>query len=49
MNVAFIVSRFPSISQTFILRQITGLLDRGHDVDIFAYSPGKDPISASRH
>jgi colanic acid/amylovoran biosynthesis glycosyltransferase len=44
MRIAFIVGRFPSLSQTFILRQITGLLDRGHDVEVFAYNPGKDTI-----
>ena len=38
MKIAFIVTQFPVISETFILRQITGLLERGHDVDIFAYS-----------
>ena len=37
MKIAFIVSQFPAISETFILRQITGLLDRGHEVDIFAH------------
>lgn len=36
MRVAFIVGRFPNLSETFILSQITGLLDRGHDVDIYA-------------
>jgi colanic acid/amylovoran biosynthesis glycosyltransferase len=36
MKIAFIVSEFPSLSQTFVLNQITGLLDRGHEVDIFA-------------
>ena len=36
MKVAFIVTEFPSLSQTFILNQITGLLDRGHDVTIYA-------------
>jgi colanic acid/amylovoran biosynthesis glycosyltransferase len=35
MNIAFIVDEFPSVSQTFVLNQITGLLDRGHQVDIF--------------
>jgi colanic acid/amylovoran biosynthesis glycosyltransferase len=44
MRIAFIVGRFPSMSQTFVLRQITGLLDRGHDVEIFAHGPGKDSI-----
>jgi colanic acid/amylovoran biosynthesis glycosyltransferase len=36
LRVAFAVSFFPSTSQTFILRQITGLLDLGHDVRILA-------------
>lgn len=38
LNIAFIVNDFPSISETFILNQITGLLDFGHDVNIFAYN-----------
>jgi colanic acid/amylovoran biosynthesis glycosyltransferase len=37
MNIAFIVDEFPSISQTFVLNQITGLLERGHQVDIYAH------------
>lgn len=36
MKIAFIVSIFPALSETFILNQITGLLDMGHEVDIFA-------------
>lgn len=39
MNIAFIVSPFPSLSETFILNQITGLIDRGHEVDIYAQYP----------
>jgi colanic acid/amylovoran biosynthesis glycosyltransferase len=42
MRIAFIVGRFPVLSETFITRQITGLIDRGHDVDIFAHRSGKD-------
>ncbi len=40
MKIAFIVSQFPVVSETFILNQITGLLDRGHEVNIFAESQG---------
>ncbi|MES1025527.1 glycosyltransferase [Gloeocapsa sp. BRSZ] len=36
MKIAFIVLGFPELSQTFILNQITGLIDRGHSVDIYA-------------
>lgn len=39
MRVAFIVNKFPALSETFILNQVTGLIDRGHEVDIFADSP----------
>jgi colanic acid/amylovoran biosynthesis glycosyltransferase len=42
MKIAFIVNEFPSVSQTFVLNQITGLLDRGHDVDIFAEDARRD-------
>jgi colanic acid/amylovoran biosynthesis glycosyltransferase len=34
MKIAFIVWRFPVLSEAFILNQITGLIDRGHDVRI---------------
>jgi colanic acid/amylovoran biosynthesis glycosyltransferase len=44
MRIAFIVYQFPCLSETFILRQITGLLDRGHDVNIFASSPPPDGL-----
>lgn len=36
MSIAFIVWEFPVLSETFILNQITGLIDRGHKVDIYA-------------
>ena len=37
MKIAFLVTQFPRISETFILNQITGLIDRGHNVDIYSY------------
>ncbi|MEP6571613.1 MAG: glycosyltransferase [Gemmatimonadota bacterium] len=36
MKIAFIVPTFPSVSETFIARQVTGLRALGHQVDIFA-------------
>ncbi len=42
MKIAIIVNRFPTLSGTFILNQITGLLDMGHDVRIFANSNPKE-------
>lgn len=35
MKIAFFVNEFPSLSQVFVLNQITGLIDRGQEVDIF--------------
>lgn len=36
LRIAFVVDRFPALSETFILNQITGLLDLGHDIDIYS-------------
>jgi colanic acid/amylovoran biosynthesis glycosyltransferase len=36
MKMAFILDAFPTLSETFILNQITGLIDLGHEVDIYA-------------
>ncbi len=42
MRIAFLVGEFPSISETFILSQITGLIDLGHHVDIYAIPPKQE-------
>ncbi|MHC4696670.1 MAG: glycosyltransferase [Planctomycetota bacterium] len=42
MRIAFIVGRFPSLSVTFVIDQITSLIDRGHDVDIYAVRPEEE-------
>jgi colanic acid/amylovoran biosynthesis glycosyltransferase len=36
MRIAFMVGQFPALSETFILNQITGLIDRGHEMTILA-------------
>lgn len=40
MRIAFVVSEFPSVSQTFVLNEIVGLINLGHDVHVFAGRPG---------
>lgn len=40
MRIAFVVGSFPSLSETFVVNQIVALLDRGHDVDIYAARRG---------
>ena len=46
MRIAFLLNSFPALSETFILNQITGLMDLGHDVRIFALS---DPRESRVH
>jgi colanic acid/amylovoran biosynthesis glycosyltransferase len=36
MRIAFLLQSFPAVSETFILSQVTGLIDLGHDVHVFA-------------
>jgi colanic acid/amylovoran/stewartan biosynthesis glycosyltransferase WcaL/AmsK/CpsK len=36
VRIAAIVGGFPKLSETFILRQLTGLVDLGHEVDIYS-------------
>ena len=36
------VGTFPALSETFILNQITGLIERGHSVSIFAERTSRD-------
>lgn len=40
MKIAFVVTHFPALSETFVLNQITGILALGHAVDIYADRPG---------
>jgi len=46
MKIAFIVGSFPVLSETFVLNQITGLIDLGHEVDIYSTS---DPKQEKEH
>jgi colanic acid/amylovoran biosynthesis glycosyltransferase len=41
VRVLFVLPAFPALSETFILRQATGLLDRGHDVQVLAQRSGQ--------
>jgi colanic acid/amylovoran biosynthesis glycosyltransferase len=45
VKIAFVVDRFPSLSETFVLHQITWLLQAGHDVRIFAAKASADPVA----
>ena len=41
LRIAFMVYEFPILSETFILNQIAGAIDRGCEVDIYAEVRGK--------
>lgn len=43
MRIAYFVNAFPTLSETFVLNQITGLLDRGHDVEVIARQSATGP------
>ncbi len=48
MRIAVVVRSFPAVSETFILRQITGLLDLGEDVRVVSdRHPGGEPVHES--
>lgn len=40
-KIAFVVGVFPAISETWMINQVTNLLDRGFDIDIYAFSAQK--------
>ncbi len=42
MKIAFVVPSFPEISETFILNQITGLIDSGCEIQIIAFGKSVD-------
>jgi len=44
LKIAIVVGKFPKLSETFILNQITGLIDLGHKVHIYARSKSADRI-----
>lgn len=43
LKIAVFAYEFPALSETFVLNQITGLLDLGHDVTVFATGPRDEP------
>jgi colanic acid/amylovoran biosynthesis glycosyltransferase len=44
MRIAFLLHQFPALSETFILRQIAGLIALRHDVRVFAEYPCQNAL-----
>lgn len=40
MRIAFLVHQFPTLSETFVINQMVGLIQRGHQVDVYAEKKG---------
>jgi colanic acid/amylovoran biosynthesis glycosyltransferase len=45
LRVAFLVDSFPALSETFVLNQITGLIDLGHEIDVYAAGRSRDQLA----
>lgn len=43
-RIGYIVSRFPKLSETFIVREMDALQRRGWDIDLFAFIHPADPV-----
>lgn len=43
LRIGVFAHEFPALSETFVLNQVTGLLDLGHDVTVFANGPRPEP------
>ena len=45
MRIAFLLDTFPKTSETFIINQLVGLIERGHSVEIFSrYRNSDQPV-----
>jgi len=45
MKIVYLVGSFPKLSETFILNQITGLIDRGYEIEIVAcHNPKEEKV-----
>jgi len=46
MRIAVLTGEFPALSETFVINHVVSLLDRGHDVTVFAF---KSDVAAGAH
>lgn len=44
MKIGVMTETFPKLSETFVLNQITGMIDRGHNVSIFSHESADEAI-----
>lgn len=44
LRILYVVTTFPSVTETFIATQIADMMDRGHDCTIFSYNSSTDAV-----
>ena len=44
LNILVVVGHFPVVSEVFVLNQVTGLIDRGHNVELFALGKSSNSV-----
>ncbi len=44
LRILYVVTTFPSVTETFIASQVADMVDKGHDCTLFAYNPGTDTV-----
>jgi len=44
VKILFVVEHFPCLSETFVLNQVTGLIDRGHEVEVYPLGKPIAPV-----
>lgn len=49
LSVAFVVGEFPVVSETFVINQITDLIDSGVDVQIFSFRKGTTTFASEKY
>jgi len=48
MNIVYVVDQWPKLSQSFVFREVMGLVKRGHSVAVWACSVDEDPNIAHK-
>ena len=44
MRILVVVEHFPCLSETFVVNQVTGLLDLGHHVEVYPIGKPVAPV-----
>jgi colanic acid/amylovoran biosynthesis glycosyltransferase len=45
VNIGYVLNIFPALSESFILNEITALIDMGHNITIFSILPPKEKLT----